>query len=336
MTATAAWKASVLALVVFCLLASGSLVKQARAQEDGWVRSTNLAVARSIDRVSNFVSLNRPLDFANELLGRPDTEPRIEFPPTTLVGPAPDVTTTTVAPPEISPDRPLEMMLYGDSQGINLGEGIRNATAEDPLMSADFDGRVSTGLARPDYYNWPARIVEDVDGRDVDTVLLHFGANDNQALLDVDGNLVAQRDSPEWEAEYRRRVAGLMDVLRSDPRRIVWIGNPVMREAGLSARGELINRIVTEEAATRPWVTYVDTADLLDGPNHEYVDYFTPPGGEAVRCRAGDGVHLTSSCVDLVVEQVLAAVRPMYPVATTTTVPPTTAAPADDEGADAR
>ena len=90
----------------------------------------------------------------------------------------------------------------------------------------------------------------------------------------------------------------------------------------------LINRIIEEEAALRPWVTYVETADLLDGPNHEYVDYFTPEGKPAIRCRRGDGSHLTVDCIALVTDQVLAAIRPMFPVATTTTLPPATTVPA--------
>jgi hypothetical protein len=88
-----------------------------------------------------------------------------------------------------------------------------------------------------------------------------------------------------------------------------------VRDAGRNTTLQTINRIVQEEAALRPWVTYVDTADLLDGPDHEYVDYFTPEGKPAIRCRRGDGSHLTMDCIALVTDQVLGAIRPMFPVA---------------------
>ena len=103
MGATAAWKAGVVSLVVFCLLSSGSLVKTARGQSDGLGRTITLGMARGIDRVSNFLSLNRPLDWVNEALDRTDNEPEVLFPPTTLPAAPAGTTTTTAPPPTISP-----------------------------------------------------------------------------------------------------------------------------------------------------------------------------------------------------------------------------------------
>ena len=336
MRAITAWKAALVSLAVFCLLASGSLVRNARGQDDGWQRTITLGVARGIDRVSNFLSLNRPLDVVNEALGREEEEPDIEFPPVPELELPSGTTTTTVPPPTISPTRPLRVRVFGDSQAINVGNMLKNLTARDPLFEVTNDARVSTGLARPDYFNWPARSLELLDEAEADVVVVHFGANDSQALQDVAGNVVAQRGTPRWEAEYRRRVAGMMDLLREDPRRVVWVGEPVVADPELQKTTDLINRIIQEEAATRPWVSYLDTRDLLDGPNGEYVDYLVPPGGgPPVRCRRSDGVHLATDCVRIAVRGILDTVRPIFPVATTvpstrvpaTSVPPTTTVP---------
>lgn len=322
MRANTAWKAGLVALVSFCLLASGSLVKSASGQDEGAGRTVALGIAKGIDRVSNLLSLNRPLDWINSALDRPDTEPDVKFPPTTLLPVAAGTTTTTVAPPTISAARPLQVKLFGDSQGEALGAMLQRATAKDPLVHATYDTKISTGLARPDYYNWPARIVSDLEQQNVDVAVLHWGANDDQALRDANGKLVAETGTPEWDAEYRRRIAGVMDLLHRDPRRVVWIGQPTTRDPVRNAQMQKINEMAKAEAALRPWVTYVDTTQLLDGPGGTYVDYLTPPGGQPIRCRQGDGIHLTFDCDRIVIDKVLRDIRPLFPVATATTTAP--------------
>ena len=318
MRAGTAWKSGLVALVSFCLLASGSLVKSASGQDEGTGRTVTLAIAKGIDRVSNLLSLNRPLDWIDSALDRPDTEPDVKFPPTTLLPVAAGTTTTSIPPPSISAARPLQVRLFGDSQGEALGAMLQRATATDPLIHATYDTKISTGLARPDYYNWPARIVSDIEQQGVDVAVVHLGANDDQALRDADGAFVADLGTPAWDADYRRRIAGVMDLLHRDPRRVVWVGQPTTRDPTRNAQMQHINDIAKQEAGLRPWVTYVDTTQLLDGPGGTYVDYLTPADGQPIRCRQSDGIHLTFDCDRLVIDKVLQVLRPMFPVDTTT------------------
>jgi hypothetical protein len=329
MHATAVWQASIASLVVFLFLASGSLVRQASAQQDGVGRAISMNIARPIDRVSNFFSLNRPLDLANQALGREEQEPAVLFPPTTLPPPSLGSTTTTLPPRVVSPEAPLLLQVFGDSQAINVGTVMQKHAADDPLVEVEYDAQVATGLARPDYYNWPARVQESLDEREADVVVLNYGANDDQSLMDPAGDVVAHFGSPEWDDEYRRRIAGMMDLLKKEQRRIVWLGGPQVRKATLNETLAKSNAWAREEANIRPWVDYVDSWDRLSGPEGEYVDYFIPEGQPAIKCRRSDGVHLTLDCLDIVVGDVLAAIRPMFPIAPpTTTLPPTTVSPA--------
>jgi hypothetical protein len=335
MRAITAWKAAVIGLVAFCLLGSGSLVQAARGQNDSWQRTATLDVADTIDRVSNFLSLNRPLDWINGRLHRSDHEPTVVIPPTTLP-PSPGSTTTTIPPRIISTAQPLRIRVFGDSQGFDLGDVLKSTVAGNALIHADFDAKVSTGLARPDFYNWPARMQENLVREDADVVVIMIGANDDQNLMDITGNRVAVKGTPEWPEEYRTRVAGVMDLLNDNRRKVVWIGEPLVGRPELNQTLQMINGIVSSEAAKRPWVTWVDTTKLLAGPNGEYVDYLTQPGKAAIRCRAADEVHLTLGCDQLVVDQAMDVIRTLFPAiaptpttttTTTTTEPPTVPAP---------
>ena len=319
MRAMTLWKTSVLSIALFALLASGSLVKAARGQEPGWGRDASMVAAGVIDRVANLLSLNRPLDAANSALGREDVEPEIKFPPVTIA-PATPQTTTTIPGRAVSPGSPLRMRVFGDSVADSLAVSLKNTAARDPLVSVTNDGRVSTGLARPDYYNWPARMQELLGQSDADVVVMMVGSNDDQSLLDRQGHVVAKLGTPAWDEEYRRRVAGVMDLVNNGRRRLVWVGMPLVGRAELNDVLRRIDPIVIDEAKRRPWVTYVDLTKTLSGPNGEYVDYLTPPGGGAsIRCRRPDGVHLTFDCLKIVSDKVLGLTRPMFPVATTTT-----------------
>lgn len=327
MNAMTAWKASVLSLVLFALLASGSLVKAARGHERGWQRDIFLPTANAIDRVANFLSLNRPLDWANGALNRDDIEPDIQFPPVTV----PPVTgsTTTIAPRVISVTSPLRFGVFGDSQAKDLGLAMKSRKAKDPTVSVYQEGQVSTGLARPDFYNWPARLQEFLADDDVDAVVFMAGSNDDQTLQDRLGNTAARIGTQEWSEEYRRRVAGLMDLVNNGRHRLVWMGVPLVRDPDLAVTAKLINQIIRDEAATRPWVNYVDAESALAGPDGAYSDYLDVNGKGPVRCRRPDGVHLTNECLAVLSDLVFEAIKPFFASATlaTTSAAPSTGVP---------
>src|SRR5690606_8767297 len=137
------WKGTVVALATFVVLGSGSMVRSAQGMPLGWQRSVAVAVSGAIDRVANFLSLNRPYDWAAGALDleRPDAE--FEFPeetvPVEAVAEDPVSTTTTTLPPVRVPtaEDPLRVMVAGDSTAKSLGEALTGATADRPELSID-------------------------------------------------------------------------------------------------------------------------------------------------------------------------------------------------------
>jgi hypothetical protein len=132
-------------------------------------------------------------------------------------------------------------------------------------------------------------------------VVVMFGANDSQGM-EVDGEPV-QPDDERWQAEYRRRVGVVMDLLQGDGRLVVWVGQPRMRDAGFDARMGVLDAIYEEEAATRPWVRFLDSRPVLSPDGG---DYQATAGDVALR--QGDGIHLDRGGADLLAEAVLAVV----------------------------
>lgn len=318
MSADSVWRGTVLSLAVFVVLASGNMVRSAQGMPLGWQRSVAVGVTGAVDRVANFLSLNRPYDWAAEQLGLEQDDADFEFPDAVVAAtrdPAPGITTTTTTLPELrvpTAAAPLRIVVAGDSTAKSLGEALKPSAADQPELAIDIQGKVSTGLARSDYFNWGARMAAIIEESDPEVVLFMVGANDGQAIIESDGTVVARFDTPEWETEYRRRIAGIMDLNHGGSRRLIWVGEPNVGTGNVQRAVQVGNRVAAEEAAKRPWVTFFDLAAVVAGPDGGFAEFIVLPDGSSARCYAGDGVHLSVKCLDLVMGELLPAIQSLY------------------------
>lgn len=201
-------------------------------------------------------------------------------------------------PPVIAaptPDTPLHLWVGGDSITQTLGASLQRVLSTTGVFTSTLDYQISTGLARPDYFNWPEHLVDDVLPKDSPSVLvMMFGANDGQNMTDLQGKGLV-RGSPEWLTEYRRRVGATMDLLKSptNDRLTLWCGPPPMGP-GSKVRGmDEISHIVWQEAQRRPWIQYFDTWPFLSDSNLQYT--LEAPNADGVRrvLRQKDDVHMS-------------------------------------------
>lgn len=325
-------------LLLAALLTSGKIVEIAERQDFGPARDRQLALAEGLDRVANFLSLNRPYDAIHELRGAGesaaaridtidevaadrgiDTPATVSTPPVTSSAPtepaggAPATTSTTTSTTTVptrfplrtvAADAPLRVFVGGDSQAEYLGQAI---TTESGLaLDVIVDHRIATSLARPDYFNWPARLAEVGDDVDPEAVVLFIGAND---YLDMqqDGEYLV-RGSDEWRAEWARRAAITFDLLEAAHRQVFWVTQPPMRDGVLDEGSRVINEITAPLIAERDFVTAIDIHDLFGGSDG-FADQVVGPDGTTIRARNDDGVHLTRSASSWVADLVFTAMQ---------------------------
>jgi uncharacterized protein len=176
-------------------------------------------------------------------------------------------------------------------------------------------GKTSSGLARPDFFDWMKegeRLVSDF-APDVSVVM--FGGNDVQGLYMGKGEWIVWQD-PGWSAEYARRVVAFCDIIAPAGQTIFWVGMPVMRPPKFHARVQRVNKIFRAEMAIRKNAYFVDAWDVLADENGEYADriHLEPPEegkpAKKVRVRAGDGIHLSPKGAEHLKEHVLATMLP--------------------------
>jgi uncharacterized protein len=313
------------ALAAGAVLNSQALLDDARAKPLGASRTVSIVVWSPVARVSAVFGLDRPRRAAEEALGRIDDTPAVTVtvPPadtaTTTLSPsgtptptAPPVTAapTTVPPPPTLPaasaEDPLRTLLVGDSTMTAVGGALTRQLAATGVATSRLDARPATGFSRPDYFDWPTRLVQLTADEQPHLTIAMFGGNDAQGF-EFEGE-VHPFGSESWLRIYRARVATAMDLLGADGRLVVWIGQPAMRSSAFDAKMQTLNEIYRSEADARPGVTFLDARPVLAGPDGGYAEYRTATDGSRSRIRDGDGIHLSVAGAELLAAAALADV----------------------------
>jgi hypothetical protein len=323
------------ALLVGALLNAGGIRKTALGQPVGWRRDVSTFFADRLYDVSHALHLDRLRVELKDLLGRSgDDAVNTRLPsPTTTTAPGP--TPTTLPPRQaFSPSHQARLWVGGDSLSDTPGSSLISSVGATGSVGVlgPVDSHISTGLARPEVFNWPAYLKDVLTNDQPDAVVLTFGANDDQTLTGSGGG--ESFGGPDWQAEYARRVGGLMDTITaiSSHPKLFMVGIPPIRDmARFTNDYTIINRIYAAQAAARRGhVYYVDTVSALGTPSGGYSDFLSNPDGTVVQVRSADGVHFTRAGGDRIAGAILSTMRQAFDLdswrnagstTTTTTLP---------------
>ena len=319
----------VLALVIGLLLNAPGIHKSAYNKPDGRQRDVALALTGPLAGVSHALLLDRPRKGVQALVGRSGADEihtDIGLPAPAPAG-KPSRTPTPTTPPVSTPSKPrklafspkrkLRIWVAGDSLVITPGYAIVRAAGTSPAMEpvGTVDGRIATGLTRPDVFNWFDEIRSRVKELRPRAVVLGFGGNDDKAYMTglPDGTSIGDFGSWSWRREYARRVGGLMDAINRAGAFVVWIGLPQTRSAAQTQRFDVVNAVVEKEARKREGrATYVDTYTMFAGDDGGYAQYLADGSGQLRRVRADDGVHFEREGGDIIARVVLKALNKQF------------------------
>jgi uncharacterized protein len=234
--------------------------------------------------------------------------------PASTAAPAttPPATTAAVAP---SSDHPAKVLVVGDSDAGAFAPYLKQVLDKTGLIATTVDYKVSSGLARPDFFDWPAHLADTVPKEDPDIVVVTFGGNDTQGLSTPDGSNPSEWNDPvtkkdTWLVEYAKRAGSLMDQLGADGRTVVWVGIPNDIDPVRTERLGIQNAGVRNALATRPNVQFVDTWALFSSPNGGYAEYAVDPrDGQGKDVRASDGFHLNENGAEILAVRIADVVK---------------------------
>jgi hypothetical protein len=320
-------------LLVAMFLNADATLRKSEAKGDGWRNE----IAKTIASVSDTFHVTALRHGIDDALGKnqgtnTDVEQLLAQKEAATADGQTDTTEAPPAPvlpviPAATPEAPLRFWVGGDSITETFGTSMQRVVASTGVFTPTLDYHVSTGLARPDYYNWPEHLLKDVLPTDPQVMVIMFGANDGQGMEGTDGK-VFTRGTPEWLAEYRRRVAATMDLLRdpANDRLVIWVGPPVMRPGSGVHEMDQLNYIYWSEAQSRPWIQYFDSWPFFSDANLQYVKEAPFADGVSRGLRQKDGVHLSTIGGNRLSWAVLARIGKYVDLSAGKTTPPADAA----------
>ena len=309
------------ALVVYSLIrvigsmVGGDEVAQGSPSDTSAAESTGTADPAQIDcSVADNASLCDDLGLGDEVTvpegsGSPDGDGDVE-----TSGPAVSAPERTGLPTAQDPAR---VYIVGDSDAGTFGPYLETLLNGTGVADTELNYKVSSGLARPDFFDWPAELAAKLPVVNPDIVVVTFGGNDSQGLSLPQPDLEFQVGDPlaneaEWTKEYERRVGVVMDLLLENDRRVVWVGIPNDDNAEITAKLEIQDRAAKAAAAERPGVVFVDTWARFSGRDGGWAEFVVDPRdqeGKAVR--RDDGFHLNQTGAEILAIDIAIEVQKM-------------------------
>lgn len=201
------------------------------------------------------------------------------------------VTVPEAASSDSMADRPRALLLGDSNMGGALGQEL-----ECELTRRGFEvhirARSSSGLARPDYFDWIGAAADEMARHDPALVVMIFGGNDVQNLLDREGRLrVRWSTGAPWFHEYVGRIRTLLAVMWA-PGRQVFLLSPTNR-APRRGTQRLPRVLAAQRFAVEFFGTgavWIDTWGLTSDPGGRFLA--RGPGPLRRRLRRADGIHL--------------------------------------------
>lgn len=171
--------------------------------------------------------------------------------------------------------------------------------------------RAGSGLARPDFHDWPAVVPNIVRDHDPDVFVVVLGTNDNQAVWA--GKEWFRPNHPKWKPVYASRIEAMLKAMNKGRQRwVFWVGPNVLDRKSSRQVGKRINALMKKHV--QGWkgpAWYVDLYTTGSDAKGRPKKLLARPDGGFYKPRGHDGIHLTFSGLRwALAEPVLKRLRP--------------------------
>jgi hypothetical protein len=309
-------------LLTWTLLDAPSLKRSSEAQPIGARRSASLFVLRPLAAISDVTRLGTVSGAIRRVAGDGGSaqatapEPLPVGPAPTVVARPPSRTTPIQTPTE---NNRLRVVVVGDSLAQGLGSYLERVMRP-ALAVVSSQGVISSGLSRPDYYDWLHRMHHIENVFHPDLVIVMLGENDAQDLLTPEGRLDTQNGTAAWPISYGRRVQQLIKIAVNSGSHVVWVGLPIVQD---HSRWDYIRRVdgIYEEVAEQiPNAAYLDTWPMFTTRDGRYAVY-ARVGGRIVQMREPDGIHFTPAGYTTIARAAIGVAEQTFSLSSKVTTP---------------
>jgi hypothetical protein len=207
------------------------------------------------------------------------------------------------------PTEPHRVLILGDSlAATGFGALLEKKLDAHPDIVCYRKGKSASGLARPDFFDWPSEAKKQIEFRKPELVVVIMGGNDGQDLTrkTAKGKRVAWSDTDAWKEDYRVRMDELLGTIVDGDRSVLWLGLPKMGMRSLENKLEIIRAVQVDAiAAQGEHARYVDTVPMVTDASGELLsEAKVGKSRKAQAIRAEDRIHFTMSGSEYFADQV--------------------------------
>ncbi len=185
------------------------------------------------------------------------------------------------------------ILVIGDSLAATAVGGMLAQTLDDePFIDCTRRGKSASGLARPDFFDWPREADALLAKHNPTLVVVMMGGNDGQDLRSTERAPNVHWGSDAWREAYAARVRSFLAQLAGNDREIAWIELPPMGLRSLEKKLELIREIQRAQVeALGERAHYIETRAFLANTDGSMLNHL--PHAPKDTLRADDRIHFT-------------------------------------------
>ena len=211
--------------------------------------------------------------------------------------PVPEQTVPTTPAPPVR----CKIMMMGDSMMEDLGPRTHRRMRQRKGLNFILSAKYSTGLCRPDFFDWPAHMREAIAEHKPNILVVFIGANDGQPIKH-NGAFTPTGGQP-WRDCYGAKMQEIVDIAHAHGTKVIWVGLPDI--GGRYSKLLAETSVAQQEYCTRTGIPFIDTRPTLSDENGEFQAFRKDKNGKIVRLRRPDKTHLTPEGNNLLIDQLM-------------------------------
>jgi uncharacterized protein len=184
--------------------------------------------------------------------------------------------------------RTQQILVIGDKLAGGLGGGLLRLSEGGEQIAITNRFNEISGLARPDFYDWPKAIAALTEGKQFGAIIIMIGVNDRREFRSAQGRFAY--GTPAWQQAYAGQIDALLAAIKARNIPTFWVGLPPMADSAFDETIQQMNALAktrVEAAGAR----YIDIrADFLN-PDGSYTDRGLDETGAPRKMRSRDGIN---------------------------------------------
>jgi hypothetical protein len=205
-------------------------------------------------------------------------------------------------------DKADSVLFVGDSLMQGIAPRVQTSLFKQYAIRSINLSKQSTGLAYPDFFNWPERIKETFqETPGIRLMIVFLGPNDPWNFPRLKGKPYLKFKSEDWESVYRARIREVIAIARENGTRVFWLEVPCMRKKELGTSMAYLNRLFSEEVE-KNGEFFLPTGKIL-GCEQGQFSSFMNANGKKKKSRIDDGVHFTIAGQKRIADEILSFIH---------------------------